>query len=65
MIPPPEGDDHARSGCAGKVSYESFAAANENLNRVRKRRNFRGSGLRVYRCAHCGKYHVGNSLSLA
>jgi hypothetical protein len=62
---PSEGE--RQSACGGKVPYESFAEAQTIVGRLKKRRNFRNgrnANLKPYRCPHCGKYHVGNTLSL-
>jgi hypothetical protein len=58
--------DWQNSSCAGKVAFETLAAAQEQISRFRKRRNFknrRSARLNAYRCRFCGRYHVGNTLA--
>lgn len=48
----------AAVGCDGKVRFASFQRADE-VSRERKRRRTR-KNRQVYRCAHCGMWHLGS-----
>jgi len=43
-------------GCDGKVPFSSYRRATE----VNKRHGRTKKGRQVYRCVHCGEWHLGN-----
>lgn len=42
--------------CTGKVPFDSGALAYRTAKRMASKKK---GGLAVYRCPHCGKYHIG------
>lgn len=45
--------------CEGKESFDTWQEGNKVFNRVRRRRE---CSMRLYKCAECGKYHIGTAL---
>lgn len=41
----------------GRRSHETYAAAEEQQQRLVERYGYRG---RVYRCRHCGQFHIAD-----
>lgn len=56
----------AASECTGKRAFVSYRQAEQRIARQRHHqfsdRRLRGEKLVVYKCAHCGSYHVGSSV---
>ena len=57
------------ASCSGKEAFDDPAVARKVASRWRKRAKHRGRTERqdrtpaeVYRCTHCGKYHLGHAL---
>ena len=56
-------EQHRRNSCEGKRSFQSHDIAERALKsrrRFRKGRERDHAGLRVYRCAICKSWHIGN-----
>lgn len=49
------------SSCCGKKQHESWSAAERVLKGLRGIDREGAVRLQVYRCRHCGFYHLGNT----
>jgi len=49
--------------CTGKDAFDSIGMAEKVRRRMagRKRRQQQGRQVRVYKCHHCKKWHIGSS----
>lgn len=46
--------------CTGKEPFPNGAIAHRTAERMASKRKRRGE-VQVYRCPHCGKFHIGGS----
>jgi hypothetical protein len=54
--------DHFESACAGKEKFPNREAA-YSAQIYRQRKGVRNEGMKAYRCAYCGSWHLGHSKS--
>jgi rubrerythrin len=52
---------HLIRSCGYKQKHWTFRAAAAHLDSIRRRFGDRTDRLTVYRCRHCGAWHVGRS----
>lgn len=57
------GPTRAEAQCTGKHGYPNGALAHRMAVQMLAKRNRKKNkgGVDVYRCPHCGKYHIGRS----
>lgn len=58
------GDGFTPTSCMGKEAYDSVGLARAVLKRRRnavRSRKGKGGSLAVYRCRHCGSFHIGGA----
>ena len=55
------GPTRAEAQCQGKEPFANGALAHRTAVRMLSKFKNRKGGVDVYRCPHCGKYHIGRS----
>jgi hypothetical protein len=58
VIRDPDRERARRSMCSTKIGYNSQAAARLAIRQMSKKKST--NRLETYKCAFCGKYHIGN-----
>lgn len=60
LFVPADAAPDVAAGCIGKQRYDGPFAAARALKAIKKRRGVDRKAA-VYRCQHCGGYHIGRS----
>lgn len=59
-LPGPPAKWAAENACAGKVRHVSQIIANRAARQLREVGKWDGRAMNVYRCIHCGYWHLGH-----
>ena len=55
------GPTRIEAQCSGKEAFANGARAHRTAVRMLAKYKNKKGGVDVYRCLHCGKYHIGRS----